>query len=169
VSGVVINADADNYGAELELQTSPVDGLDLLLSAAWFDATVKDVPLRVDGPIRRDVDPTYAPEFQFTGLFRYEWPAFDGSMYVGGDVSYSDEFFYNLRNFDADKFDAYTMVNARIGWINGNENLEVALKMDNVTDERVGIQGFDIATVCGCNEISFQPPRWLGLNLRYSF
>jgi iron complex outermembrane receptor protein len=100
---------------------------------------------------------------------RYEWPAFDGRMYVGGDVSYSDEYFYNLRNFDADKFDSYTMVNARIGWISGSDRLEAALKMENVTDERAGIQGFDIATLCGCNEISFQPPRWYGLNLRYSF
>lgn len=169
VSGVVINADAENMGVELELQASPFDGLDFLLSAAWFDATVENVPLRVDGPIRRDVDPTYAPEFQFTGLVRYEWPAFDGRMYVGGDVSYSDEYFYNLRNFDADKFDSYTMVNARIGWISGSDRLEAALKMENVTDERAGIQGFDIATLCGCNEISFQPPRWYGLNLRYSF
>jgi iron complex outermembrane receptor protein len=169
VSGVVINADAENLGMELELQTSPMQGLDILLSAAWFDATVKDVPLRVDGPIRRDVDPTYAPEFQFTGLVRYEWPAFNGRMYVGGDVSYSDEYFYNLRNFDADKFDAYTMVNARIGWIDANDRLEASLRMKNVTDERAGIQGFDIATVCGCNEISFQAPRWYGVNLRYSF
>ena len=169
VSGVVINADAENKGVELELQASPVDGLDFLLSAAWFDATVKDVPLRVDGPIVRDVDPTYAPEFQFTGLVRYEWPAFDGRMYVGGDVSYSDEYFYNLRNFDADKFESYTMVNARVGWISDSDRVEASLKLENVTDERAGIQGFDIATVCGCNEISFQPPRWYGVNLRYSF
>jgi iron complex outermembrane receptor protein len=169
VSGVVINADAENIGMELELQTSPMQGLDILLSAAWFDATVKDVPLRVDGPIRRDVDPTYAPEFQFTGLIRYEWPAFNGRMFVGGDASYSDEYFYNLRNFDADKFGDYTMVNARIGWIDADDRLEASLRMENVTDERAGIQGFDIATVCGCNEISFQPPRWYGVNLRYSF
>ena len=169
VSGVVINADADNIGMELELQTSPMQGLDIMLSAAWFDATVKDVPLRVDGPIRRDVNPTYAPEFQFTGLIRYEWPAFNGRMYVGSDVSYSDEYFYNLRNFDADKFSDYTMVNARIGWIDANDRLEASLKMKNVTDERAGIQGFNIATLCGCNEISYQPPRWYGINLRYSF
>lgn len=169
VSGVVINADAENFGAELELQTSPIDGLDIMLGAAWFDATVKDVPLRVDGPIRRDVDPTYAPEFQVTGLARYEWPAFAGRLYVGGDVSYSDEYFYNLRNFDADKFDAYTMVNARIGWISADDALQATLNVNNLTDERAGIQGFDIATVCGCNEISFQPPRWYGVSLRYSF
>ncbi len=169
VSGVVINADADNFGAELELQTSPIDGLDLILSAAWFDATVKNVPLRVDGPISRDVDPTYAPEFQAMAMARYEWPAFDGRLYVGGDVSYSDEFFYNLRNFDADKFDAYTMVNARLGWISANDVLQATLNVNNLTDEAAGIQGFNIATVCGCNEIAFKPPRWYGVSLRYSF
>ncbi len=169
VSGVVINADADNFGAEFELQTSPVDGLDLILSAAWFDATVKDVPLRVDGPISRDVNPTYAPEFQAMAMARYEWPAFDGRLYVGGDVSYSDEFFYNLRNFDADKFDAYTMVNARLGWISPSEALQATFNINNLTDEAAGIQGFNIATVCGCNEIAFKPPRWYGVSLRYTF
>lgn len=169
VSGVVINADADTVGVELELQASPTDRLDILLAAAWFDATVKDVPLRVDGPIIRDVDPTYAPEFQITGLIRYQWPAFGGTMSISGDASYSDEYFYNLRNFDADKFDDYTMVNGRLGWVSPSEQWDVGLKINNITDERVGIQGFDLATLCGCNEISFQPPRWWGLSLRYSF
>ena len=169
VSGVVINADAENLGLELELQTSPIEGLDALLSVAWFDATVKDVPLRVDGPIVTDVDPTYAPEFQITGLIRYQWSVGNGSMYVGGDVSYSDEYFYNLRNFDADKFDSYVMANGRVGWISDAGNWEASFKINNISDERVGIQGFDLATLCGCNEISFQPPRWYGVNLRYSF
>ena len=169
VSGVVINADAENVGLELELQTSPIEGLDALISVAWFDATVKDVPLRVDGPISSDVDPTYAPEFQITGLIRYQWPVGNGSIHVGGDFSYSDEYFYNLRNFDADKFDSYVMVNGRVGWISEAGNWEAAFKINNIGDERVGIQGFDLATLCGCNEISFQPPRWYGVSVRYAF
>ena len=115
------------------------------------------------------MDPTYAPEFQATALARYEWPAFGGTMNVRGDITYSDEFFYNLRNFDADKFDSYTAVNAGIGWTSGDETWEVGLKINNLTDERIGIQGFDLATLCGCNEVSYQPPRWWGLNVRYGF
>ncbi|RMF08971.1 MAG: TonB-dependent receptor [Alphaproteobacteria bacterium] len=168
VSGVVINADAENYGVELELQTSPVEGLDAILAVSWFDATVKDVPLRVGGPIVRDVDPTYTPEFQFSGLVRYEWPAFNGRLAVSSDFSYSDSYFYNLRNFDADKFDSYFMVNARIGWTSEDDRWEVAAQVKNITDERAGIQGFDLATLCGCNEISFQPPRWFGLSVRHN-
>ena len=169
VSGVVVNNDAENKGIELEIQSSPAEGLDLILSGAWFDATVKDVPLRVNGPIIRDVDPVYAPEFQLAGLIRYEWQALGGMMNAQADFTYSDEYFYNLRNFDADKYDSYTMVGARVGWQNADGNWDVSLNIRNLTDERAGIQGFDIATLCGCNEISFQPPLWYGLSLRYSY
>ena len=168
VSGVVVNNDADNVGVELDIQSSPTEGLDILFGVAWFDATVKDVPLRVGGPIIRDVDPVYAPEFQAAGLIRYEWPAFGGMMNIQGDVSYSDEFFYNLRNFDADKYDSYTKVGARIGWASEDGRWDISLNFRNLTDERIGIHGFDLATLCGCNEISFQPPRWYGLSLRYT-
>lgn len=169
VSGVVINADAETYGVELELQTSPVDGLDAVFSVSWLDATVQNVPLRVGGPISRDVTPTYTPEFQATGLLRYSWALGEGRMAFTGDASYSSSYFYNLRNFDADKFDSYIVFNAGVSWRNGADNIEVGLKINNITDERVGIQGFDIATLCGCNEISFQPPRWYGASLRYDF
>lgn len=169
VGGVVINADAETVGAELELQASPGKGWDALISLAWFDAEVKDVPLRVNGPISRNVDPVYAPEFQISGLLRYEWAAFGGAMSVLGDFSYSAEYFYNLRNFTADKFDGYLMLNARLGWISRNGEWELAFKITNLTDERAGIQGFDLATLCGCNEISYQPPRWYGLTLKHNF
>ena len=170
VGGVVINADAENFGVELELQTSPADGWDLLLSAAVFDATVEDVLLRNGSPLPpRDVDPTYAPEFQATALARYEWPVGNGMMHVRGDISYSDEFFYNLRNFDADKFDAYTIVNAGVGWENADGSWQLDFRINNLTDDRAGIQGFDLATLCGCNEVSYRPPRWYGVSARFSF
>jgi iron complex outermembrane receptor protein len=170
VGGVVINADAENYGVELELQTSPAEGWDVAVGVSWFDATVKDILLRGGSPLPpRDVDPTYAPELQASLLVRYEWAALGGNMSVRADASYSDEFFYNLRNFDADKFDAYTMVNAGVGWSSQDDLWQLDLQIRNVTDERAGIQGFDLATLCGCNEISHQPPRWSGVSLRRTF
>ncbi|MCG8403343.1 MAG: TonB-dependent receptor, partial [Firmicutes bacterium] len=170
VGGVVINADADNYGVEFEVQTNPMEGLDIMFSASWFDATVKDVLLRNGSPLpARDVDPTYAPEKQATGLIRYEWPAIGGMMAVQADVSYSDEYYYNLRNFDADKFDSYVMTNARISWVNADENWELALIGRNITDERAGVQGFDLATLCGCNEVSYRAPRFYGVSAKYEF
>ena len=169
IGGVVINADADNVGIELELQTSPFDGFDGLLSVSWFDATVKDVPLVIGSNETRDVDPTYAPEFQVTSIARYEWPMWTGMLNVMGDVSFSDEFYYNLRNFDADKFDSYVMVNLGLGWTSADGLWQTGFKINNATDERAGIQGFNIATGCGCNEVSYRAPRWYGVNVKFSF
>ncbi len=169
VSGVVINADATNVGMELELQTSPIEGLDIMLSGSWFDAEVKDVPLRVDGPIVANVDPTYAPELQFAGLVRYEWPMWSGFMSAQGDFSYSDSFYHNLRNFDADKLDSYTLVNALVGWRTDDSKWVSTFGIHNLTDERAANQGYDLATLCGCNEVSYQPPRWYGVSLKYAF
>ncbi|MDP6673944.1 MAG: TonB-dependent receptor [Gammaproteobacteria bacterium] len=169
IGGVVINADADNVGIELELQTSPFDGFDGLLSFSWFDATVKDVPLVIGSAETRDVDPTYAPELQITAIARYEWPMWKGMVNVLGDISYSDEFYYNLRNFDADLFDSYVMVNLGAGWTSADERWYAGFRINNATDERAGIQGFNIATGCGCNEVSYRAPRWYGVNAKYSF
>lgn len=170
VGGVVINADAENYGVELELQSSPIDGLDLLLSLAYFDAEVEDILLRNGSPLPpRDVDPTYAPELQATGLVRYAWPAMGGTLAIQGDVSYSDEYFYNLRNFDADKFDSYVMLNSQLSWQSSDERWTATLAVRNLSDERAGIQGFDLATLCGCNEVSYRAPRSYNIGVRMDF
>jgi iron complex outermembrane receptor protein len=170
VGGVVFNADAETYGAELELQTSPLDGLDLMFNVAWFDATVEDIPLRVGSPLPpEDVDPTYAPELQAAAMARYAWSAFGGTLAVQSDVSYSDKFYYNLRNFKADQFDDYTLVNAQISWESSDQKWLATLAGRNITDERAGIQGFDLATLCGCNEVSYRAPRFYSIGLRRSF
>lgn len=170
VGGVVVNADAENYGMELELQTSPSDNLDFIFSMSYFDATVKDVPLRSGSPLPpRDVKPTYAPELQATGLVRYSWEALGGSMAIVADVSYSDEFFYNLRNFDADKFDSYVMVNSQLSWEDSDSPWSASVAIRNLTDERAGVQGFDLATLCGCNEVAYRDPRTFTVGARYEF
>lgn len=170
VGGVVINADAETYGAELELQTSPMEGLDLLFNVAAFDSEVQDVPLRSGSPLPpQDVEPTYAPELQATAMARYSWEALGGTLAVQGDVSYSDEFYYNLRNFDADQFDSYTMWNALVSWQSSDERWTLTLAGRNLSDERAGIQGFDLATLCGCNEVSYRAPRFYSVGLRADF
>lgn len=170
VGGVVINADAENAGIELELQTSPIEGLDIILTGSYFDAKVKNLLLRNGSPLPpRDVKPTYAPELQLTAIVRYAWDAFGGSMSIQGDMSYSDDYFYNLRNFDADKFDSYTLFNAQLRWKSGDDKWTATLSGRNLSDERIGIQGFDLATLCGCNEVSYRAPRYFGVGLRRDF
>ena len=169
VSGLVVNADARTIGGELTLQANPFRGLDLSLGISQLDAKVKDVPLRVGGPIRRDVKPTYAPETQISGLIRYGFDALGGELYGRSDFSYSSSYYYNLRNFDADRFKAYLMINAGIGWISPEKTFELGVSVENLTNRRIGIQGFDLATLCGCNEVSYRTPRTFTLKGRVNF
>ncbi|MEM8561805.1 MAG: TonB-dependent receptor [Pseudomonadota bacterium] len=170
VGGVVINADAETYGAELELQTSPIDGLDLILAGSILKSRVEDVPLRFDSPLPpRDVEPNYTPERQVSAIARYTWPLFGGNMAIQGDMSYSSSFYYNLRNFSADQFDSYTLYNGLLSWSTADSNWTASLAVRNITDERAGIQGFDLAVLCGCNEVSYRSPRFYSVGLRYEF
>ena len=170
VGGVTINQDVETTGAELELQVSPTPDLDVILSASYVDATLDDLPLRVGSPLpTRDVTPTYTPELQAFAMLRYGFDVPGGRVTLQGDVSYSDEFYYNLRNFDADKFDSYTMVNALVSWTSADQLWKASLLLNNVTDERAGIQGFDLATLCGCNEVSYRAPRSYGLQIKREF
>jgi iron complex outermembrane recepter protein len=170
VGGVVINADAHTIGAEMDLQVSPIKGLDLILGGSWFNAIVEDIPLRYGSPLPpRDVKPTYAPPVQVTAMVRYAWEGLWGIMHARASAHYSDSFYYNLRNFAADQFASFTMVNAGLGWSSNDEKWEVNLDVKNLTNAHAGIQGFDLATLCGCNEVSYQPPRWTGINVKYRF
>ncbi|MBK5912189.1 TonB-dependent receptor [Rhodothalassium salexigens] len=169
VSGIVTNEDATYKGADIKLDLSPAPGWDVSVSTALLDAKIKDVPLRIGGPISRDVEPTYAPEYQVSAMTRYQWQLFGGTASAMADLSWSDGFYYNLRNFDADQFDDYVMVNFRLAWASPDGHWEAAFKVRNLTDERAGVQGFNLAGLCGCNEIAFRPPRWFGLSVDYAY
>ena len=99
-------------------------------------------------------------------MARYSFPLFRGDGALQLDVSYADEFYYNLRNFDADKFDSYVMANGMVSWTSVDSGWSVSLLLNNITDERTGIQGFDLATRCGCTEVSYWAPRNYGIQLR---
>jgi iron complex outermembrane receptor protein len=167
VSGVVINANARTYGGEAEFAISPVRGLDLAFNVSAFDATVLNVPLRVGGPIRRDVKPTYAPELQTNSIVRYQFDALGGKIAVAFDGQTSSGFYYNLRNFSSDRFDPFLIANFGLSW--SNDRVRLGFDVRNATDERAGVQGFNLAGLCGCNEVSYRLPRQFILSARYTY
>lgn len=169
VAGLVINADARTIGGELTIQATPAQGLDIAIGLSKFDAVVKDVPLRVGGPIRKDLKPTYAPETQASAIVRYAWGMFGGEMAANGNLTYSSSYYYNLRNFDADKFGSYVNLDLGLDWTSADGKFQIGVSVDNVTDRRIGLQGYDLATLCGCNEVSYKLPRTFSVNTRVSF
>jgi iron complex outermembrane recepter protein len=162
----VSNNDAEYIGAELELIAAPTDNITLMLSGSYIDAEVKDVDLFT---IPTDVKPAFTPEFQFSGLLRYEWPVLGGIMYLQGDFNYKDDFFYQLINFDSVKSDGGIIGNARIGYSTDDEKWNAVLAIENLADERYTTFGFDFSTFCGCNETAYNRPRWVSFTLSRNF
>lgn len=60
-------------------------------------------------------------------------------------------------------------MNAGIGWSTDDRSWQLSLDIRNIGDEKAGMMGYDLASLCGCNEISFHPPRWYGISVRRSF
>ena len=173
-SGVVINADAEHYGGEVEILATPVDNLDLMFGIAYIDPRVKDVAIAdaggPDGKVFRDVEPTFTPEVQFSALGRYTWPdsILSGTLALQVDGNYASSSFHNLNNFDADRMPDYWLGNASLTWISADEHWEVGGFVDNFSDTRNMNIGFSLPFVCGCDEQSFGYPRMYGARVRYN-
>ena len=168
-SGFVRNADAEYYGAELELIAKPTPGLDLVLNGSFIEATVHN--LEVANGVFRDVTPAHTPEWQFAGLGRYTFPTpvYNGNLAFQVDFTYTDDRFHNIRNFDAQNMDSVWLANARLSWVSTDDRWEATVFVSNLTDERYVHTGFDLATLCGCAEEAYGKPRWYGARLRLNW
>ncbi len=45
---------------------------------------------------------------------------------------------------------------------------EGALNVENLSDAHIGNIGYDLASFCGCNTVSYQLPRFVSFDLRYN-
>ena len=169
VSGFVQNRDGRTYGAEADISLRPVHGMQIALSASVFNARVKNV--QIAPGVFRTVRPTFAPQNQFSGQFSYQLPldVLGGALTVSGDGTYSSSFYHNIRNFDSNKIKGYALFNARIGWTDASEAYRLAFFVNNLTNKSYKTVGYDLSTLCGCNEESYGRPRWWGVTAGYKF
>ncbi len=168
-SGAILNADAEYYGAELDLAAAPLENLTLALGASWTHARIHDLEVAAD--VTRDVKPAFTPDWQASGLARYAWPAAlqGGDLALQLDFSYASAAFFNINNFGTHKMDGYAVGNARLDWSSPDGRLELQLFVNNLADARYQTVGFELSTICGCDERAYGLPRWFGGRIRYNF
>ncbi|WP_233710363.1 TonB-dependent receptor [Pseudomaricurvus albidus] len=169
----VFNTDAEVKGWELELQASPIAGLDVLLGVGYIDNTVEDAYQLPSGQF---VDRTavLTPEWNINALVRYEWEFMGGMLAVQADATYMDDHYFQLKNSPVGAEDAYTITNARISYTSEDERWVVAGFVKNVTDEEYRTMVFDLASTpanggFGMAENYYGTPRWWGVSASYKF
>lgn len=146
--GVVANAgDATFRGIEAELQAEPVDGLSIDGSASYLEADWKKGSLSPAlGTSVLEIDrATSAPKWKFSGGIQYKAELGDaGSLTPRFDIAYTGRRFGGRAVLNTPyNFDNYTIANARLTWRNVNEDLEVALEVQNLFDEYYYPSRFD--------------------------
>ncbi len=207
---VIVNAaQAEIYGAELDLTWAVTDNVALTLGYAytkaeydeWDDfSTIQTTApftsiapgiVTLDGS---DNDFTYIPEHTATASVNYTLPvsAELGAMALYASVYWQDDMMTsqiksNLHEVaalqdwsEADlaiaqrdsnlQADDYAIVDLRFDWsaVMGSP-LDVALYVNNATDEEYVIGGANIIDVVGVNVTSYGPPRTFGASLNYNF
>ncbi|NKB38477.1 MAG: TonB-dependent receptor plug domain-containing protein [Gammaproteobacteria bacterium] len=161
-TNVVSAPDAKNYGFEAELFASPMEGLDLMFGVSYND---NEVTLPTGVKTRA----VQTPKWNLSGLARYEWAAFNGSMAIQGDFHYRSEHYHSLTRAPAVTEDGYHVANARLSYTTADEKWEVAVFANNITDEEYIVQSFDLAAALGWIEEYYGRPRWVGGSVNYNF
>lgn len=164
---IIFNTDAEVYGAEFELITSPWDGWDFIFGLALLDATAEDIMNPATGAIR-DRTMVSAPDMTFNGMARYAFPLWGGTMAVVATMQYQDETFFDIQNHPISRENGYVIGNARLQWTSPNENWHAAVFVNNIADEEYLSYTFDF-TSFGFNQQAWGRPRWVGGTVGYSW
>jgi len=169
-------ASAENMGVEIELVARFTEGLTGNFSATWLDATYQEF---VTGDYRDNfaqVDLSgnnlqNAPEYTARAALDYVRPVTaTGSIIASVEAAYQDDVYFTEFN-NADAFqEAYTIVNARLGYEGGEGRWHVTGWVRNATDELVISNNIITAPLYGSVRVgSLLPPRTYGVTLGYNF
>lgn len=185
-----LNAQSKNKGFELEVQSSPIDGLDMQFGIAYVDVDVTDIPgitLGVDttGDGNNDVPPLFddnpvlepvqTPNWNLNGLLRYEFAVDKGRLALQMDGQYRAGHFFALTNLAAVTEGGYFIGNASMTYYGEGENWSMRVFVKNFTDKKYVVQSFDLSGsvsnggLFGLIENYYGMPRTWGVNLSYSF
>jgi len=152
-----LNSECESKGAELEIQASPADGLDMMFGIGYTDAEVSNVPgltIPIGTPLGTvdpilpgaTVRPVQTPEWNLNGLIRYETEIGNaGSIAFQIDGQYRSEHFFALTNAPAVTEDGYFLANASVTYYSPNDDWNLQFLIQNITDEEYLVQTFDLS------------------------
>ncbi|MEZ5557706.1 MAG: TonB-dependent receptor [Pseudomonadales bacterium] len=165
IDTITTNADAESRGGELELMVMPIEGLDIVLGAAYNDI---DVDLGGGAPKTTSVQ---SPKWNLNGLARYEFAALDGTVALQYDAEYRSKVYFALTRLPTVTEGDYVVSNASISYTSGNERWKLTGFVNNLTDEEYVVQAFDLSgpDVFGMVERYYGRPRWMGVSLNYNW
>ncbi len=181
-ANLISNQDAEIYGAELEIEGSPVEGLNFKGGVGYLQGEVYDVTFPFTDPNTGreftqplDVELPRAPEWSVNGMVRYQWPVAFENTGLGGHFAVQADFNYRtdqnmlLSEASIGEQKAYVVGNARASYTSGNGRWEAALAVHNIGNQFFCTQIFDVGADFNSRQCFFNRPRWVSGTLRINF
>jgi len=156
-------ANAKVMGLEFELETRPIQGLDLRFGGSFLDAQFPS-----DDENYADNRFTQAPKLSLNGLARYEFSIRDSLMTAFQiDTSYQGKAYFTADNNPAMSQDGYWLVNAHFSVFSSDNGWELGAYAKNLLAKKYFIHGFPLEGF-GLNQLMFGERATYGLELRIS-
>ena len=170
-AATINGGDAEQKGFEVEMLARPIEGLQIDGSLSYLDFQYTELAPGTT----IDLDDPFAgvPKWKWTLGAQYQIPlggAF-GSLTPRVDAVYQDDIYTGF-DFEDEPvlIDAYTLVNARLTWQNEDEDLSVALEVNNVTDKYYYVTLFDLrAAGAGLSKAQPGRPREWAVTVKKTF
>ncbi|NOX25300.1 MAG: TonB-dependent receptor [Deltaproteobacteria bacterium] len=156
-------------GFELEMQARPVANFDITGSLGYVDFKITELdPGVVDFNINSKAVKT--PEWNASLGAQYTWDiSVDSSISLRGDWTYQSKTFQDVQNSELVASPGYSLLNARLTYINHDGNWEIALFATNLTDKAYIVNGYQTLTSFGTANLIYGRPREWGLTLKKRF
>ena len=148
------NVQAKTNGFEAEITAVPVDALRLTASVGTLQQDIKDSPRKLKD----------SPELQYRVGINYDQPlgSAGGTFRIGGDVSYSAEYFNDTNNAPGTEVKPYYMTNAFVSYVTPSQHWSFTLAGYNLGNEDYPNHTFNIADgFISSVQFPITPRRWL--------
>ena len=162
---VVLNADSETYGAEVELNYASPDGFFVDGSASILQTNVKN-PQNL--PELGQELPS-APELTFSLAARKEWEFDSGAVFtLGASGNYVSDRFFDLANATSDS--SYFVTNAQASLEFGEFNeFQISLWGKNIFNETYFLNRFSNTSGLGPDTVLLSEPATYGVTFRYEY
>lgn len=163
----LFNADAEIYGAEVDLTVKPVSSLLLNLAVNFLDSKVFNVPIQGLGLVTRQA--TQSPRYSIVASIEQNIKTNIGDFTAIANGVYYDDAFAQISNAPNTFLQAYGVVNARLNFTPMSpENIQFSVYATNLLNDQSNNYAFDLS-VAGYTELNIINPRIIGFDVTVKF
>ena len=183
---LLLNAPANVYGIEADLEINPMDELILGFGFNWLDSTFGNFVVGKRQAVggaqggsqgRENLKFDYsgnatiaAPEFTLNGSVEYSYYIPDwGSISPRIDYSYQSQVFLDPQGLELISMPAYWYMDLYVSYLTENQDIEVAFWISNVTDQQYLVDVFDLSRQYDRILQAWGEPRMFGMTVSIAY